>query len=158
MVNKSHNFWHTVPHPNLSNSYHYSIFYTSCTDSIPHLWLSSSATSKYYYTCYGFLTPQFQNFRTSCLQMFLKIDVLKTLANFTGKHLCWPLRVCNFIKKRIQYRCFAMKFATFSRTPFLQNTSGGCFTWIFFGLGSNALNFVLEKGRNYMSIIIAMYC
>ena len=29
------------------------------------------------------------NFKNSCLQMFFKIDVLKNLAIFTGKHLCW---------------------------------------------------------------------
>ena len=28
------------------------------------------------------------NFKSSCLQMFFKIDVLKNLAMFTGKHLC----------------------------------------------------------------------
>ena len=33
----------------------------------------------------------------------------------------------NFIKKRLQHRCFPVKFATFLRRPFLQNTSGGCF-------------------------------
>ena len=29
--------------------------------------------------------------RSSRSQMFLKIDVLKNLASFTGKHLCWSL-------------------------------------------------------------------
>ena len=29
------------------------------------------------------------NFKSSCLQMFFKIDVLKNLAMLTGKHLCW---------------------------------------------------------------------
>ena len=33
---------------------------------------------------------------------------------------CQP---CNFIKKRLQHRCFPMKFTKFLRTPFLQNTS-----------------------------------
>ena len=32
-----------------------------------------------------------QVFRSSRLQMFVKIGVLKNLANFTGKHLCWSL-------------------------------------------------------------------
>ena len=30
---------------------------------------------------------------------------------------------CNFIKKRLQDRCFPMKFTKSLRTPFLQNTS-----------------------------------
>ena len=29
-------------------------------------------------------------------QMFLKIDVLKNLASFTGKHLCWSLFLIKF--------------------------------------------------------------
>ena len=52
--------------------------------------------------------------RSSCLQMFFKISALKSFANFTGKHLCWSLcwrlKACNFIKKRILHRCFLMKF------------------------------------------------
>ena len=35
------------------------------------------------------------------------------------------LQDCNFIKKRLQHKCFPMKFAKFLRTPFLQNTSSG---------------------------------
>ena len=34
---------------------------------------------------------------------------------------------CNFIKKRLQHRCFPVKFAKFLRLPFLWNTSGSCF-------------------------------
>ena len=29
------------------------------------------------------------NFKTSCSQIIFKIDVLKKLAMFTGKHMCW---------------------------------------------------------------------
>ena len=53
----------------------------------------------------------------------LKKDVLKNFANFTGKYLCWSLfliRTCNFIKKRLQHRCFPMKFAKFLRTTILK--------------------------------------
>ena len=32
-------------------------------------------------------------------------------------------QACNFIKKRVQHRCFPMKFTKSLRTPFLQNTS-----------------------------------
>ena len=57
------------------------------------------------------------------------------LANFAGKTLVLESlfatvaapRACNFIKKKIQHRCFTVKFAKFLRAPFLQNTSGGCF-------------------------------
>ena len=44
--------------------------------------------------------------------MFFKLDVLKTFAIFTGKHLCWSHFLTffyNFIKKRLQYRRFPVK-------------------------------------------------
>ena len=45
------------------------------------------------------------------------------LRNFTKFTENWP-KACNFIKKRLWHRCFPGNFAKFSRTPFLQNTSG----------------------------------
>ena len=54
--------------------------------------------------------------------MFRKKGVLKNLANFTGKHLCWSLFLTkfltNFIKKTLQHSCFPVKFAKFLRAPF----------------------------------------
>ena len=77
--------------------------------------------------------------RSSRLQMFFKIGVLKSFSNFTGKHLCWSLflkncrlKNCSFITKRLQHRCFPVKFANFFKERiFLQNISGDCFC-IFF--------------------------
>ena len=46
------------------------------------------------------------NLRSSRLQLFFKIGVLNYSTNFTGKHKC-----CNIIKKRLQRRCFPVKFA-----------------------------------------------
>ena len=42
--------------------------------------------------------------------------VLKNFAILTGKHLCW-----NFIKKRLQHRCFPVNIGKFLRTPILEN-------------------------------------
>ena len=63
---------------------------------------------------------------SSRAQMFFKIGVLKRFANFTGKHLCWSLFLKNLQaeglqlhKKRLQHRCFPVKFAKFLRTTFL---------------------------------------
>ena len=68
------------------------------------------------------------NNRSNHSQMFFKIGVLKNFANFTGKHPCQDLpQACNFIKERLQYRCFPEIYAKFFRTPFSQNTSSGCF-------------------------------
>ena len=71
----------------------------------------------------GFFIEHLQNGR---LQIFLKIDFLKSFANFTGKHLCWSLFLKNLQaeglqlhKKRLRYVCFPVKLAKFLRTPFL---------------------------------------
>ena len=45
-------------------------------------------------------------------QMFFKINVFKNFVNFTGKH------ICNFIKKRLQHRCFPVKFGKFFKNIF----------------------------------------
>ena len=47
----------------------------------------------------------------------------RNFANFSGKHLCWSLflRASNFIKKRLQHRCFPAKFAKFLKTSILKN-------------------------------------
>ena len=37
------------------------------------------------------------------------------------------LRACNFIKNRLQHKCFPVKFVKFLRAAFLLNTSSGCF-------------------------------
>ena len=55
--------------------------------------------------------------------MFFKTCVLKKSINFTGKYLCWSLfiiklQACNFVNKRLQHRCYLVKFAIFLRTPF----------------------------------------
>ena len=54
-------------------------------------------------------------------------------ANSSGKHLCRSLFLIklqtsgNSIKKKLQHRCFPVKFAKFLRTTFLQKSSSGCF-------------------------------
>ena len=51
--------------------------------------------------------------------MFFKIVFLENFANFTGKHVCWSLffnKVSGlqaFIKKRLEHRCFPVKFTKF---------------------------------------------
>ena len=50
--------------------------------------------------------------------MFYKIDALKNLAIFIGKHLCWRFFLINFIKKRLQHRCFPVNIAKCLSTAF----------------------------------------
>ena len=85
-------------------------------------WLLSSCEY-----CKVFRTAFLQNTsRSSRLQIFLKIGILKNFANVTGKDLRWSLFSKNLHaeglqlhKKRLQHRCFPVKFAKFLRTPFL---------------------------------------
>ena len=51
-----------------------------------------------------------------------KISVLESIFNKTA-----GLKACNFIKKRLQHRCFPLKFAKFLRTPILKNICDACF-------------------------------
>ena len=59
----------------------------------------------------------------------IKKTLLKNFATFTEKHLCWilfinknpGLQTCNFIKKRLQHRCFLDSTAKFFRTTILKN-------------------------------------
>ena len=61
------------------------------------------------------------------LEVFYKKAVLKNLAIFTGKYLCWSLffnknaglQTCNFIKKKLQHMCFPKNIAKFLSTPIL---------------------------------------
>ena len=80
--------------------------------------------------------------------MFFKIGVLKNFANFTETPMLESLlnkvavlEAWNFIKKRLQHRCFLVNFAKFLRTSFLQNTSGSCF-WKWKDI-SSSLHFLL---------------
>ena len=62
--------------------------------------------------------------RSSHWRCSVKKGVLKNFAKFTGKHLCRSLfliKLQAFIKKRLLYRCFPVKFAIFPRTPILNN-------------------------------------
>ena len=55
-------------------------------------------------------------------------NVMKKFIIFIGKHQCWSLfsinlQACNFIKKRLQHRCFPLHVRKFLRTPILKNIS-----------------------------------
>ena len=56
-------------------------------------------------------------FRRNHRRCSIKKAVLKNFAKFTGKQL----KACNFIKKRLQHRCFPVNIAKFLRTPILKN-------------------------------------
>ena len=71
-------------------------------------------------------------FRSSPPEVFCKKGVLRYMAKFTGKRLCQSLffsglKPATLLKKRLWHRYFSVNFTKYLRTPFLQNTSGGCF-------------------------------
>ena len=73
--------------------------------------------------------------RRSRRRCYMKIGVLKNFAKFTPVPVflnkVTGLRTETLIKKRLWHKCFPVNFAKFLRTPFLQNTSGGCFCQLY---------------------------
>ena len=66
--------------------------------------------------------------RSSFSQVFFKRNVLKNFAKFTRKHQCGSLFLIKLQAwRRLQRRCFPVKFVKFLRKSFSQNTFGGCF-------------------------------
>ena len=91
-------------------------------------------------TCYiiAHLVPTsivFMNTRRIHQRCSLEKTSLKNFAIFTGKHLCRSLFLIklqinfsiNFIKKRLQHRCFSVNIDKFLITPILKNIWNGCF-------------------------------
>ena len=70
-----------------------------------------------YVACYYCVVPVGKH-SNSRSQKFYKINALKNLAIFTGKHLCWRFFLINFIKKRHQHRCFPVNIAKCLSTAF----------------------------------------
>ena len=71
-------------------------------------------------------------------EVFCKKSVLKNFANFTGKHLCWNLfyevaglQLASFFKKRVQHKCFPVKYGKILRTPILKNICKRLFLEVF---------------------------
>ena len=85
--------------------------------------------------CYGAISLSgthifYRNFRFQKLQqppeMSYEKAVLKNFATFTEKYLCWSLfliklQAGNFIKKRLQHRCFLVNIAKILRASILKN-------------------------------------
>ena len=65
--------------------------------------------------------------RSNHRRFSVRKDVFKNFANFIGKQLCWSLFLwrcrppaCKFFKKRLQHKCFPVKFVKLLRTPILK--------------------------------------
>ena len=86
--------------------------------ALSYVWQSNKCTSLLYIK-----RPFADVLQNRCFYKFRKFDrkthVLGSLFNNNA-----GLKACNFMKKRLQYRCFPVNIAKFLRTHFLQNTSG----------------------------------
>ena len=77
--------------------------------------------------------------------------VFRSFVKFTGKHQCQSLffvsepRPATLLKKRLLKRCFPVNFTKFLRTPFLQNTSDGCFCYLNHFKNMTKINCIAQK-------------
>ena len=62
------------------------------------------------------------------------------------------LQICNFIKKKLQQRCVAVNIAKFLRTPFLWNTSRGCFYAAAFYLVNLELDYIAANNQKQIQL------
>ena len=97
--------------------------------------------------------------RSNRLQIFLKVNVVKNFAIFTGKHLCqsFSLQVCHFFEKKLQRSCFSVNIARFLRKVFLQNTSDGCFWQIILIMLYHNFYYYFPIGDNRRNKLIIHY-
>ena len=63
--------------------------------------------------------------RCSIKKLLIKISQYSQENTYVG--FVAGLISCNFIKKRLQHKCFPASIVKFLRIAFLWNTSGGCF-------------------------------
>ena len=97
-------------------------------------------------------------FRSSHPEVFYKKGVIKNLAKFTGKHLCWSIffkkvsghSPATLLKKRLQHRCFPMSFAKFLTAPFFIDN----LLWLLLRFATKIIqNVSLERRLEFFSII-----
>ena len=75
----------------------------------------------------GYKTREYPKVSTSSLarsshrSCSVKKGILKNCANFTGLYWSATVKAFNFIKQRLQHRCFPVKFVKFLRTAILKN-------------------------------------
>ena len=90
------------------------------------------------------------------LEVFCEKRCLGNLTKFTGKYLCQSLfinKIAPELKKRLRNRRFSVNFVKFSRTPFLQNTSGRLLLFIlsWFSIRRNPLYYKVF-GSKHISV------
>ena len=69
--------------------------------------------------------------RSSRLQMFFKIDAIKSFTNFTGKQLCWSLFLIKSLFSNTSGGCFCL-YGRVIPYQMLYPTSGLCFNFMLY--------------------------
>ena len=94
-----------------------------------------------------------KKYRSSYLRCSVRKGVLKNFGSSTGKQLCWSLFLWScrppawkFFKKRLEHKCFPVKFATLLRTPILKNICKRLLLEVFFKKAV-LKNFAIFTGR-----------
>ena len=90
--------------------------------------------------------------RRCSMKKVFHMGVLRNFEKFTGKHVCQDLffnkaaSLCptTLLKNILWHRCFPLNFAKFLRTLFLQNTSSGCFWYVFIFYQKNLMSYLLS--------------
>ena len=90
-----------------------------------------------YFSSWEILRNYSTIFRSSHWRSSIKKAILKHFVIFTGKHLCRDLffnkvaghQGCNFIKKRLQHRCYLVNIRKFIRSTILKNISERLYWW-----------------------------
>ena len=94
--------------------------------------------------------------RRCSMKKVFHMGVLRNFEKFTGKHVCQDLffnkaaSLCptTLLKNILWHRCFPLNFAKFLRTLFLQNTSSGCFWYVF----------IFYQKKSYVIFAFCYYC
>ena len=96
-----------------------------------HRWVSLTFSRVAFFISYALagliLSAKFRVDKSSHPRFSITNGILKNLAIFTEKRLCWSLflvklqavRSCNYIKTRLQHRCFPVNIVQYLRTPIL---------------------------------------
>ena len=95
----------------------------------------------------------------------LQNRVLKFFVKFLETDLCWSLFLIKlqpsgleFLKKRLQHRCFPVNFVKYLRTPFLQNTSERLLLKFVEYLFLESLFVSLDNSQNFICLKEQEFC
>ena len=104
--------------------------------------------------------------RRSHTRCSIKKAVLKNFAILTGKHLCWNLFfnkvAANFIKKRLQHRCFSVNIAKFLKISFFLGKAASIFLIAIYQISSQdyfrSFTQKINKTPNVLLILFSFFC